>query len=182
MSNRLNCEAPPQPEARAAREHPCPRVRAGYDAAHPRAPFPRAATHITPSTPTLATLRFVVSLSSTSSCYSSSSSWSSSYVARGVPPGEPPLRHPRHPSPRRAWFPLPAFCVSFSNFPLVNVNRCWSINWIVIFFSWVNRLVKRALLAPDYCMFTHLEFFVVIFCIKFVSSLYIIFGKWWSIF
>lgn len=40
MSNRLNCEAPPQPEARAAREHPCPRVRADYDAAHPRAPFP----------------------------------------------------------------------------------------------------------------------------------------------
>lgn len=99
----------------------------------PRA-LPRA---ITPSTPTLATLRFIVSLSSTSSCYSSS--WSSSYVARGVPPGEPPLRHPRH----RAWFPLPAFCVSFSNFPLVNVNRCWSINWIVIFFSWVNCLVKR---------------------------------------
>lgn len=88
----------------------------------PPGALPRAATHITPSTPTLATLRSVVSLSSTSSCCSSSVV----LILRGAPPGERPPLLVTHdtPSPRRASFPLPAFCVSFSNFPLVNVNRC----------------------------------------------------------
>lgn len=81
----------------------------------------------------------------------------------------------------------PGSCVSFSNFPLVNVNRCWSITLDRDIRFLVER--KECLVEGELRIWLHFACTTwdCIFFVRFSSSFFyyvsfLFFGKWWSIF